>query len=74
MPEKPTKSTISIVFDHKTKEFKSEGPMRDPVLYLGMLELARARYVAHLTMNEIEQREKLKQKIQVVPAGALGPN
>jgi len=74
MAEKPTKAVITITFDMKSKECKTEGPLNDPVLFFGMLEMARARFITLTTIAEIEQREKLKQRIQVVPAGGLPRN
>jgi len=39
-----------------------------------MLEMPRARFITRTTIAEMEQREKLKQRIQVVPAGGLPRN
>ena len=73
MPAEPTKVVIRIIFDKKSKAFQFEGPMKDPILCLGMIETAKARLISQMTLEDVEAMEA-KKRIQVVPAGSLPKN
>ena len=70
MTDESTMALIQISFDVQTKEFRCEGPMNDPALFLGMLELARSRFVVKMTMNEFSAAQA-RSKIAIVPGNKL---
>jgi hypothetical protein len=49
---KATKVSILITMDN-AGEMKVEGPMNDPVLFLGLLELAKTRFLSRMTQAEL---------------------
>lgn len=49
---KATKVSILITMDN-AGEMKVEGPMNDPVLFLGLLELAKTRVISRMTQTEL---------------------
>ncbi len=52
MSVKKKKAIITLTLDN-AGEFSIVGPMNDPVLFLGMLEMARQRYFAKMTNREV---------------------
>jgi len=73
MTDESTMALIQISFDVQTKEFRCEGPMNDPVLFLGMLELARSRFVVQMTANEINKAQA-RSRIAIVPSDRMPPH
>jgi len=77
---KATKVSILITMDN-LGEMKVEGPMNDPVLFLGLLELAKTRVISRMTQTELllkldkmkspEEEEAPKGR---TPAGLIVPH
>ena len=68
-PEAPEEVLVVIRFIPKTGQMNFQAP-RDPIIALGMLDMARREVYRQVDANQAPQAPK----IEVVPAGALPPS
>jgi hypothetical protein len=60
LPRKGKKAVVIRLVLDSDGDFKTEGPMDDPIMFLGMLELGKQRYLSKLTKNEVLQTLQMR--------------